>query len=247
MEINFLWVGDKISKLGKLTLVSFLKNDHTPILWLYNKNCQNIPDGVIKKDAGEILHPDKIFSYTGNGDCRKNSYGGFSDLFRYYLLYLNGGWYCDMDVTCIKNFEEISKTDYVIRPNEKTKIVANIIKTPKNNSFIKECIDETEKQINENNDRWIKPMEILTECFDKFNLNEYMVPDNFFGIDNIETLKNYLSENFYKKKFELPKYAIHWCNEAVTTGQWNHEIKRDWEYPIPTTLYFKFLKKYDLI
>ena len=86
MEINFLWIGDKLGKLEQLTLKSFLDNGHQPVVWLYDRECTGIPDGTFKKDANEILPSLRIFSYEGRGDCRAGSYGGFSDLFRYYLL-----------------------------------------------------------------------------------------------------------------------------------------------------------------
>jgi hypothetical protein len=246
MKINFLWIGSELNKIGQLSLKSFIDNGHESVLWAYDKNCKNIPYGTIVEDAGQIIHPDKIFSYKGDGDCRKNSYGGFSDIFRYYLLQEVGGWYCDMDVTCLKNFEEISSNEYVIRPHNMTKYVGNILKTPKNNEFLKACIEETEKEINETNYRWIKPLEILSDQIEKFQLEKYVVPTEYFGKDDIVFLKELLCLGFNKKS-ELPKYAIHWCNEAVSTGQWDSSIRRDWNSPIPTTLYYRLLKKHNLL
>jgi hypothetical protein len=247
MKINFLWVGDRITKNGKLTLKSFLDHGHQPVLWSYNKNCENIPSGVIIEDAGQIIHPDKVFSYKGRGDCRPNSYGGFSDLFRYYLLDKVGGWYCDMDVVCLKNFEEISNVDYIFRPHKLTDVVANIIKTPSNDPFLKECIKRTETEIDEENYRWIKPMEILKDVFNQFDLKKYIVSEDYFGYDNLDDIRKYLEIGYFNGKFKLPTYAFHWCNEAITTGTWDQTIKRDWEIPVPMTFYYKLLKKHKLL
>lgn len=247
MNVNFLWIGDALTKNGQLTLKSFLDNGHQPVLWAYNTNCQNVPIGVTIKDAGEIMHPSKIFSYKNNGDCREGSYGGFSDIFRYYLLDKIGGWYCDMDVVCLKNFNQIPNTPYVFRPHKLTPIVGNIMKVPQGCSFIKSCIENTEKEIDENNYRWIKPLEILSDTFKQFDLEQYIVPKDFFGCDDIEEIKQYLSFGYHLNKFPLPKYALHWCNEAVTTGQWDRSIKRDWNTPIKTTLYYKLLKQHNLL
>lgn len=247
MKINFLWIGDSLSLNGQLTLKSFLDHGHEPVLWAYDKNCKNVPSGVIIEDAGDILHPSKIFTYKNRGDCRIGSYGGFSDIFRYYLLLKIGGWYCDMDTVCLKNFEEISNQPYVLRPHNFTPIVGNIMKTPQNCEFMKACIENTEKEIDENNYRWIKPLEILSDTFKQFELNQYVVPINYFGNDNIKDIKTYLDLGYYKSKFELPIYALHWCNEAVSTGQWDPSIKRDWNAPVPTTLYYKLIKKHKLL
>jgi len=246
MNINFLWIGDNIPKIGTLSLKSFLDHGHNPILWAYDKNCKNIPDGVTIEDAGQIIHPSKIFSYKGNGDCRNKSYGGFSDIFRYHLLQETGGWYCDMDVTCLKNFETLNE-DYVIRPHSNTKYVGNILKTPKNNKFLKDCIKLTEAHITENNDSWIKPLRILSECVDKNNLQNKVVSKEIFGNASSDEIKMFIAIGFIKNKIKLPEYAIHWCNEAISTGQWDYSVKRDWETPVPTTLYYKLLKKHNLL
>ena len=247
MNINFLWIGNKLNKNGQLALKSFLNHGHQPVLWAYDTKCQNVPDGVQIEDAGQILHPSKIFVYKNNGDCRTGSYGGFSDIFRYHLLYKVGGWYCDMDVVCLKNFNEISSSPYVLRPHKFTPIVGNIIKTPQHCDFMKVCIEKTEKEIDENNCRWIKPLEILSDVFKQFNLEEYVVPKSYFGNDDIDEIKQYLSVGYCAAKFNLPVYALHWCNEAITTGQWDYTIKRDWDSPVPTTLYYKLLKQHTLL
>lgn len=247
MEINFLWIGSNIGKLEQLTLKSFLDHGHTPAVWLYDKNCNNIPDGVLKKDANDILPETRIFSYKGNGDCRLGSYGGFSDLFRYYLLKNIGGWYCDMDVTCLKSFEQLDSQEYVIRPHNKVEIVGNIIKTPKHAPFLDECISLTEKYVDQNNNRWVKPVEILRDSVKKFSLEKYLAPIKWFGNDNIEDIRQILSIGVFLKKEILPEYALHWCNEAISTGQWDYSIKRNFNNPIPTTLYYNLLKKHKLL
>lgn len=229
-----------------LGLKSFLDNNHEVVLWSYEKP-KNLIDGVIFEDANQILDSKKIFLYDGNGDCRKNSCGGFSDLFRYYLLDKVGGWYCDTDVTCLNNFEELDKSDYVFRPHTKTLSVANIIKCPKDTNFIKQCIRDTETQVKPNNDAWIKPLIIFSNNVLKFKLEKYIVSNDYFGLDNDESIKNLIDINYYNKKFQLPKYAIHWCNEAISRGTWNYSLKRDMQNPIPTTLYYKLLKKHNLI
>lgn len=246
MTVNFLWIGTTLGLMERLTLTSFLHNDHTPVLWLYDKKCKGIPKGVKIKDAGEILHPSKVFAYTGNGDCRKGSYGGFSDIFRYHLLYKTGEWYCDMDVTCLKNFSSI-KQDYVFRPHPKTKVVGNIMKTPKECEVMKACIDITESEVTPLNDRWIKPLEILNEQVEQFNLTPHICSTEWFGLDDSKHLQELLALNYFIQNIKLPKYAIHWCNEAITTGQWNKSIKRDWNVPIPSTLYYNLLKDHKLI
>ena len=244
--INFFWLGDTIGLLEQLSLKSFMDHGHDVVLWAYNTECTNVPSGVIIKDANDILTADRIFKYTGNGDCRVNSVGGFSDLFRYYLINKVGGWYCDMDVTCLKPFNEIEQ-EYVIRPHRTSKIVGNILKAPANNEFLQDCIVQTEKFIDKDNDRWIKPLEILRDCAFKHGIDKYIAPQNWFGNDNIEEIRQMLNIGVFTKYVTLPIYAIHWCNEAISTGRWDFTIKRDFNKPLPTTLFYNLLKKHRLL
>jgi hypothetical protein len=247
MNINFLWIGKRLNKLSQLGLKSFLGNDHEVTLWVYDKNCTEIPDGVKVEDAGQIIHPDNVFSYVGNGDCRKGSYGGFSDIFRYTLLHKVGGWYCDTDVTCLSNFEPLDDRKYVFRPNKTTLSVPNILKCPKESVFLSKCIEDTKKVIDENNNKWAQPLFIFSDLLKEMDLDKYIVTESFFGIDSVDFINNLISVGYFPSKFELPKYAIHWCNEAIYTGQWNGSLRVNTETATPTTLYYKLLKKYNLL
>jgi len=247
MNINFLWIGKQLGRLEQLTLKSFIKNGHEPHLWLYDKDCQNVPAKTILRDANEIMSSDKIFSYVGGGDCRAGSYGGFSDIFRYYLLKKHGGWYCDMDVTCLRSFIDIDDQEYLFRPHKRVGLVGNIMKCPKDCDFINQCIIDTEKVVNCNNTRWVLPVEILRDNVKKANLEKFVAPVDWFGDDNIEDIKKLLAIGAFLPVKIMPKYAIHWCNEAVSTGRWDLTIKRDFDTPLPTTLFYNLLKKNELL
>ena len=242
MIINFLWIGDQLGKLEQLTLCSFLQNKHTPYLWTYNINCKGVPEGVVVKDASTIINREKIFYYTGGGDCRKGSCGGFSDIFRYHLLRQQGGWYCDMDVTCLKSFEEIDNVPYLFRPHRNCGAVGNIMKCPANSEFLDHCIIETEKQVTADNKAWVLPVQILKQNIDKFNLSKYIAPVDWFGRDDITEIQKYVDIGSGFNRQILPRYAIHWCNEAISTGQWNISIKRDFNTPVPQHYIIIYLK-----
>lgn len=246
MNINFLWIGPTLGLLEQLTLKSFIDNDHQPVLWVYDLNCSNIPSGVIVKDAREILPADKIFAYTGKGDCRKGSYGGFSDIFRYYLLRKTGGWYCDMDVTCLQNFSNLDKQEYMFRPHRIAKAVGNVLKAPSDSLFLKKCIEKTEESISKDNDEWVLPVVILGEIVVEEKLDHYIAPPEWFGMDSMFEIKKLIKPGTFLNT-TLPRYAIHWCHEALSTGKWDWTVKRNFDTPVPTTLYFNLLKKHKLI
>lgn len=247
MDINFLWIGEKLGKLEQLTLKSFIDHDHQPVLWLYDLNCKNIPQGTKIEDARQILPENKIFSYTGHGDCRKGSYGGYSDIFRYYLLQKVNGWYCDMDVTCLHNFSDLDQQEYVFRPHKNAKAVGNILKAPGDSIFLKKCIEKTEQLIDSNNDKWVLPVQILGNTIVEEGLEEYIAPKEWFGEDSMAEVKKLIMPGVFLDSKILPKYAVHWCHEAISTGRWDWTVRRNFDTPLPTTLYYNLLKKHKLL
>lgn len=64
-------------------------------LWAYDKKIAPVPFGVLLEDANEIIPEDRVFKYPENGQIDVKfgvgSYAGFSDIFRYKVLYEYGG------------------------------------------------------------------------------------------------------------------------------------------------------------
>jgi hypothetical protein len=243
--VNFLWIGENLNKNCLLTLKSFLDYEHDVHLWSYSK-IKNAPSGTVFKNANDIIPKSEIFTYKGGGDCLKGTYGGFSDIFRYELINKVGGWYSDMDVTCLKNFSDMDHLEYVLRPHSNTKCVANIFKSPKDSEFLKYCIKKTKEDIDENNESWVKPLWILKKCVEKFNYQKYIIDKSFFGDDSYDFIMKII-ETPFKRDIELPTHAIHWCNQAITSGTWGRMMYRNWDCPLPFSLYSQLLKKHKLI
>jgi len=114
VEVNGLWVSDnnKLSDISLICINSYLRHGHKFVLWSYSKNLENIPEGCVLKDASEIL--EEKFAYKDV----INSYGHFSDWWRWKFLYDKGGFWTDMDVCCLseeiperKGFHICSMTD----------------------------------------------------------------------------------------------------------------------------------------
>ena len=77
MIIAGLWIG-KLSKMEIYSMKSFIKQGHTYHLYTYEP-LDNIPNGVIVKDANEIIPKDEIFTL-------KNYYQIDFFLLRLYLV-----------------------------------------------------------------------------------------------------------------------------------------------------------------
>jgi hypothetical protein len=96
---QFLWVGSSLSKMEVLCLASFIATGYDVHVYCYDD--LEVPAGVIKKDAAEVLSRDQIFTYRQPG-FGSGSFAGFADRFRYHLLYKKGGWWFDMDFVSIR-------------------------------------------------------------------------------------------------------------------------------------------------
>lgn len=99
--------------MERLCISSFLANGHPFHLYVYD-DMENVPPGTLLKDASAIISPDKIFKYKD-----RDSYAGFSNLFRYKLLLEKGEYWVDTDVVCLSSLNTAS--DYVFASSKEPK------------------------------------------------------------------------------------------------------------------------------
>jgi glycosyltransferase involved in cell wall biosynthesis len=212
--VHGLWIGNRLSKLEQLTIRSFIKHGHEFHLWLYDDLETPLPPEVILEDAGEIISRDKIFRKkdidpeTGVG---RGSVGApFSDLFRYKLLYEKGGYWVDMDVTCLKplNFPG----DYVFRPH-RVGVVGNIMKCPPKSALMRMTYEQVLMDADEKSP-WLMPNRVLSRNVRKFKLDRYILP----GICNEDKWEKIILP-FIEREAPIPEgwHAIHWINEMWRT------------------------------
>jgi hypothetical protein len=235
--VQSLWIGNRLENLELLTLKSFVACGHEFHLYLYDTLETPIPEGVILKDANLIIPKDKIFSYKNKNEHGhgKGSFAGFSDIFRYKLLYEKGGWWVDMDVTCLKYLD--MKAPYFFRKHGGFLVVNNMIKCPPKSDFMRFCYQKTLDNITENNKIWMLPSQYLSEAVEKFNLQKYISSDTT-NLDTWKQIQLYLFQKDIKvnKKF----YAIHWMNE-----RWRKD-KINKAEAVANTYYATVLEKYNL-
>ncbi len=235
ITVNALWIGTKLSTSEILTIKSFLNFNHKFVLWAYAKIETELPEGTQLRDASEIIPRENVFCYKDSNQFGhgKGSYAGFSDIFRYKLLYEYGGWWTDMDVTCLKplNFE----SEYVFRTHHSLPLVGNIMKCPKKSELMKKCYEEAITQVDENNTDWHLPIQILVDNVELFKLNKYI--KDFSNPDSWNLIRIYL-----QKDPSLPNnwHIIHWVNEEWRRNNINRE------FFIKKSLFYKLLKKYNI-
>jgi hypothetical protein len=160
-------------------------------------------------DANEIIPKEQVFAYKnknkyGHG---KGSYAGFSDIFRYKLLYEKGGWWVDMDVTCLKPLD--FDKPYFFRNHHELNVVGNVMKCPKHSPLMKRCYDEAIETVTEENTDWHKPIAILNNNIAALNLEQYI----YKNVSNED--KWDITSKFIWSNETLPEHwhFIHWQNE----------------------------------
>ncbi|TAE49789.1 MAG: hypothetical protein EAZ89_13585 [Bacteroidetes bacterium] len=212
--VHGLWIGGDLSPLEILTIKSFQAHGHIFILWTYDGIKTPLPEGTVLRDANEVLDRSHIFSYKhvnewGHG---RGSYAGFSDIFRYKLLYEHGGWWTDMDITCLQPL--LFSTPYVFRNHDVLQIVGNLLKCPPKSELMKACFERGVREVNADNTYWLKPVEILNEEIVRLHLTHF-IHHHITNDDKWDLIVNYI-----KYGTEIPQtwYAIHWMNEMWRTN-----------------------------
>jgi len=171
----------------------------------------SFPENVILKDANKIIPESQVFRKKladpklGVG---KGSFGSpFSDLFRYKLLYEHGGWWVDMDVTCLKPFD--FSEPYFFRSHPLLPMVGNVIKVPKGSELMRQAYQLTADLCNENTEDWLLPNKTLNSVGKTLGLLGYIQG----GKGNHDWWEKV--EPFLLKKIDVPGdwFFIHWMNE----------------------------------
>lgn len=209
--VNTLWIGNRMSKLELLTISSFIAHGHEVNLWTYSDIVTPLPNRVIVHDAEEILPRSAVFRWvsvdaeTGVG---KGSFAGFSDLFRYKLLYEKGGYWADMDITCLKplDFPE----PYVFRPH-RVGVVGNLMKCPRGSLLMRLTLERAQRHLNSG---WHFGNRALSETVFELGLERYIRPD-LCNPDLWMDFVRLLVDGDRPIPREL--YAIHWSNEFWRT------------------------------
>lgn len=237
-NVHGLWIGNELSFMEILTIKSFIKQGYRFHLWTYETVKNELPEHCICCDANEIIPESRIFKYKFSSQfgTGKGSYAGFSDIFRYKLLHDIGGWWVDMDVTCLKPFDIDSP--YFFRAHHDLPLVGNIMKAPKGSELMLKCYKDASREVDENNRDWHKPIEILVNNVFEFNLQEYIVQ----GVSNSDEWHK-IMPFVQNVQLEVPVdwFFIHWCNEVWRSNGYSKNS------PLYNSFYGQLLSEYEQI
>lgn len=213
--VNGMWLGGRLTHLEMMTMQSFTSFGHQFNLWHYHDLDAKLPNGVVACDGNEILPKDMIFRYPpvmmlGFGH---NSYVGFSELFRYKVLYEIGGWWSDMDVTCLKPLDLVTD-DYWFRNHGVLSVVGNIMKAPPKSELMKLCFDRAVVEVNAQQDDWHHAIRILCYYIEYLGLSKYIHRD-LCNLDRLDRVLPYLQQDLSLKQLPENWMFIHWMNSVI--------------------------------
>lgn len=207
--IQSLWVGTQLSQLEQLAVSSFLYNGHAFHLYVY-ENVSNVPAGVEIKDANEILDKSLIFKYID-----RDTYSGFSNLFRYKLLYDRGGFWVDMDIVSLRPFCFTSA--YVFSTEGQHRIGNCVIRAPKGSMLMRYCYETISDRGNLKLTRWGETGPIyFREVVRKFSLAKYAVDPEVFCYIPYEKVGDIVKKSSKELFLPMPKKlkGVHFWNEG---------------------------------
>jgi hypothetical protein len=205
-----LWIGNPLSKVEQTAISSFIYYGHSFTLFVYDLS-MSVPNGVIKKDANEIIPESEIFKI-------QNSYGPFADMFRYTMIQKTGLTWTDTDSICLRSDWEFGQ--YVFGFEENDRLANGILQIPQDSDLIKFLIKNS---VNYNKEKivWseIGPL-LVTKGAKKFDVLKYAQdPKVFYPVHFWQWKKIWLKEH--------KEEVLDMCKDSHTLQIWNQFLNRE--------------------
>lgn len=145
--VNSCWFGNSLGEMELLTINSYVDNGHIFRLWTYNDVTQPLPNGVVIGNASEIIDREQLFALAGKDTHpqQNTKYLWLAKIFQFKFLYEKGGWWTDMDVTCLKKMQ--FKRPYFFKSHHHSKVTTDVIKCPPKTEFPARCYDDIVRQL----------------------------------------------------------------------------------------------------
>lgn len=212
--VSSFWYGDSLTELEVLCIRSFIYFGYQYNLYLYD-DVDKVPEGVNIKDASEILDRDELFFYQKG--FNSGSVSGFSNIFRYKLLYDRGGTWVDTDLCLLSDslgFD--SHNVFVKEPKIQNKFASCLMHTKEKNRVMKKCIEGFNRYNKDNMKHGETGPELVSESIFKSNLNamnvELKESGDYFPFNWKEIKRVFYDEIEVKKSWK----TIHFWNAWIT-------------------------------
>jgi len=207
--VNAIWIRGELRPNNLMTIKSFQEFGHEFIIYSYI----DLPNAGCEVRNARNYYPEQDLVFYKNLDFWFQL--GGCERMKAKLMYDLGGWWVDLDVTCLKPFD--FEEEHIFRHDA----AVNIIKVPKNSPFSKYYYDNT-SHINENTTQY--GFGGLGRFFEENpEYKQFMKGEDIFGVDN-ET-EDGINLKYFTKGFEPLKeqYCIHWMDSIKLAGNTKYE------------------------
>ena len=220
--IQGLWVGSRLSTLEQACLRSYLAKGHPFHLYVYDKFIE-VPESVEVLDANTIVQHSEIERFQ--------NLANFSDYFRYKMLYLNGGYWVDLDNYCLKTYDFADNyvfSSQLVEEKTQDELNAGVIKVPARSELMRRCIDKVNK-LNVKETAWAQlGPQTLLETVQELSLHGYRRSHvAFCPLHYFEAPGNVINPGTEKTRFCGATYSVHLWNEEMR--RW--KMDKDADYP----------------
>jgi glycosyl transferase-like sugar-binding protein len=185
MNIQSLWIGERLSVMEKLSIQSFLACGHTFDLYAY-QHIEGVPRGAQLRDANEIMPLDLDNFRYDDVPCA----AAFASAFRYKLLGEKGGIWVDTDVVCLRPIYldedycfPLTSGFLMLGRNAGFSVDNWFIKAPKGSDFIRYCYDAAMQRAGTSMPWGTLGPTLLTAAVQQFSLGRFARGPLFFPIN----------------------------------------------------------------
>lgn len=214
---HFFWHGRPLSVYERACMASFVQKGFTVHLWCFDP--LEVPTGVVRRDAAEILPRSDLGKYTQGG--MKANITAFSDAFRFTLLSKEPGWWLDADVICLRpagDFTALASGKNIVCGREDNKTISVGVLHIPDASLQHTLLEELATSGTDFPWAYIGPG-LLTRVLTRLNMQGVALPP----------------QAFYPVSYLAPLLALHpdkteemdrLCQGAYTYHLWNEILRR---------------------
>jgi hypothetical protein len=220
--IQGMWVGSRLSTLELACIKSYLDHGHPFHLYVYD-NFVEVPETVEVRDANTIVPRSEIERFQ--------NLANFSDYFRYKMLYLNGGYWVDLDNYCLKTYDFADPyvfSSQLVEEKTDDELNAGVIKVPARSELMRRCLVKV-NGMNVKETTWAQlGPQTLLETVQELNLHSYRRTHlSFCPLHYFDAPGNIINSGTERTRFCGATYSVHLWNEELRRAG----INKDADYP----------------
>jgi hypothetical protein len=214
LKFGTLWFGNEPTILQQISWNSYIYHGHELNIFLYDMSI-DVPDGVIKRDANEIILEKDIFLPKFSNPLSGGGHGQFADAFRMYMLKKTDLIWTDADMVCLSDtwpnpepylfglfMEGPSATDEPPRVNGDILYIGN-------DKVLNEIIDELGDFPIIYGENEIKTgPELLTNIILKNDLMHFAQEKNIFHPVNYADASHFVQTEYFEKIMNIIKDSV---------------------------------------